>query len=57
MMDDKVLQVLRAMAWQKAKGELLSIVEAYWSQREDFERTARIIEAFIKEIEDNTGLV
>lgn len=29
-MDSKELKTLRLMAWQRAKGELLSILETYW---------------------------
>lgn len=53
-MSDPVAMMLRAMAWQRAKGELYSILETYPSQGEDeeFESFSAALENFINLVED-----
>jgi hypothetical protein len=53
---DNVLDAIRRMAWQRAKGELLSILETYYTphgQVSSFDATSERIEKFIKDFEDN----
>lgn len=50
--DERVLRTLRTMAWERAKGELRSMAQTYWDQRDGFERLDREVETFIKYIED-----
>jgi len=47
---------LRQMAWQRAKGELLSILETYWNGEADFERLQDYIMKFIDIIENESPL-
>jgi hypothetical protein len=57
--NEKVLPSLRKMAWQRAKGELLSILETYWNhsykemESAQFEEMDKRINGFIKDVEDN----
>lgn len=53
-METVLLEAMRRMAWQRAKGELLSILETYYGGTSDFENVSDKIEDFIKDIEDNT---
>jgi hypothetical protein len=50
--------VLRLMAWERAKGELHSILQTYWDEDYDegFEDMRKAVNAFIKKVEDD-GLV
>ena len=55
---DDVVFVLRAMAWERAKGELSSMLNTYFpeydgNKRVDtgFDRVSQIVEEFIKEID------
>jgi hypothetical protein len=50
--DDTVLRTLRAMAWERAKGELRSMGQTYWNDTARFERYVSEAEEFIKHIED-----
>ena len=45
--------VLRNMAWQRARGELLSVLETYFQEMEQFEQVRNKIATFIQDIEDN----
>lgn len=49
-----ILHTLRAMAWARAKGELMSLLETYWNNDEGFEDLDTAITEFIKNIEDNS---
>jgi hypothetical protein len=58
---EEVMNTMRAMAWQRAKGELLSYLETYWpkydrrGQKLDngFEDAQKRIDAFIADFENN----
>jgi len=60
-MDETILKTLRAMAWQRAKGELLSYLETYWPKYNSrgekidngFEDAQKRIYAFIADFDDN----
>jgi len=60
-MDEMMLKTLRAMAWQRAKGELQSYLETYWPKYNrngdkidnGFEDAQTRINAFISDFEDN----
>jgi hypothetical protein len=45
---------MRAMAWQRAKGELGSMLETYWAHDRDsnFEKLSKEIREFISTVED-----
>jgi hypothetical protein len=59
MSDERVLQTLRHMAWERAKGELQSIFHSYYcewtsdNQQIDngYKGASKLIEEFIKEFE------
>lgn len=64
-MTSKEIQTMRGMAWQRAKGELLSMLETYWvewrtnSERgtekveNGFEEASQMINNFIRDFEEN----
>ena len=45
--------LLRAMAWERAKGELNSIRHLYYPPDTGFEAISNKIDEFIKDVEDN----
>lgn len=47
-----VIRVMRAQAWQRAKGELMSILETYWKETEQFERMSDLTQQFISAVQD-----
>ena len=54
----KILRVLRAMAWERVKGELQSILQTFWGEeeRERYQNLYIRIEQFIDTIDDEVGL-
>lgn len=53
-MDEKILRTMRHMAWSRAKGELESMLDTYWSgSAEKFNTMKKAIDDFIKDVEDN----
>jgi len=48
----QLLGILRAMAWQRAKGELLSMLETFVNDREKFETLMNEMNTFIQKVED-----
>ena len=53
-MDEKVLKTMRYMAWNRAKGELQSMLDTYWSgSDEQFTKMKKAINNFIEDVEDN----
>lgn len=57
MSESRILHCMRAMAWQKAKGEMNAMLETYYSNLDGdkFERFKLEFEAFVKHVE-NEGL-
>ena len=51
--DSKEIQIMRVMAWERAKGELNSILAAYWIDRESYEKMRDKVNEFVKDVEDN----
>ena len=52
-MDDKILKTMRYMAWNRAKGELQSMLDTYWSgSYEEFNAMKKAIDEFIVDVED-----
>jgi hypothetical protein len=47
------LEILRYMAWERAKGELNSMLQTYTNDREKFDILKKTVESFIKDVEDN----
>ena len=54
--DPMMLHVMRAMAWERAKGELKSILQAFVNDRERFERMDEIINNFIVVVEEESPI-
>jgi hypothetical protein len=60
-MDERTLKTLRAMAWQRAKGELQAYLETFWPSYDrhgekienGFVEANQRIKDFIKDFEDN----
>jgi len=53
-MDEKILRTMRHMAWSRAKGELESMLDTYWSgSAEKFNTMKKTIDDFINDVEDN----
>ena len=52
-MDDKILKTMRYMAWNRAKGELKSMLDTYWTDSsEKFNIMEKAIDEFIEDVED-----
>ena len=52
-MSDKEILTMRAMAWQRAKGELHAYLETFWDDSSGFEKADKKIKDFIKDFQDN----
>ena len=52
-MDSMELSIIRQMAWERAKGELRSILVIYIKDMERYRQAQKKIEGFIKDIEEN----
>ena len=60
MSESREMRALRAMAWERAKGELRSMLHTYYEYDERgqrigsyFEQYSQALKAFIKKVEDN----
>jgi len=45
--------VMRAQAWERAKGELRSILAAYFDDRNRFDAMDKLVSKFVIEVEEN----
>lgn len=52
-MEEHILRSMRAMAWQRVKGELRSMLETYWGDDPKFSAMDKAIKDFIEDVEDN----
>lgn len=52
-MDPQLLQILRAMAWERAKGELMSMLQTHVNDKEKYDILKKAIKDFIRDVEDN----
>ena len=50
---DRQRQILRLMAWQRAKGELNSMLMTHVREQEQYDRLKKVIMEFIVDVEDN----
>jgi len=41
------------MAWERAKGELNSMRQTFYNEKEQFDNLDKAISTFIREVEDN----
>lgn len=53
MSEEILLRTLRAMAWQRAKGEMQALLYTFWNDQEQFNAMNDAIESFVKDVEDN----
>jgi hypothetical protein len=51
MMEEKILRALRAQAWERAKGELRSILQTYWGEEKKFSDMDEAVSEFIEKVE------
>lgn len=52
MSEETIIRTMRAMAWERAKGELRSILETYWDEEEKFDKIDAAIKRFTNEVEN-----
>jgi len=52
MNESREIRNLRSMAWERAKGELQSMTHTFWGSNVNFEPFKKILDKFIKDIED-----
>lgn len=48
-----LLKTLRTQAWERAKGELQSLLQSYWHEPERFQIMQEAVETFIDNVESN----
>jgi hypothetical protein len=51
MMEEKILRTLRAQAWERAKGELRSVLQTYWGEEKKFSDMDEAVSEFIEKVE------
>lgn len=52
-MEEMSITILRLMAWERAKGELKSMLQTFVGEQEQYEALRDAINAFIKDVEGN----
>ena len=52
-MNSQDRQIIRLMAWERAKGELKSMLKTHVGEQEQYDRLKKAINDFIKDVEDN----
>jgi len=50
-MDEKILKTMRYMAWERAKGELNSMLETYWHDDDKYNEMKEAINDFVDDVE------
>ena len=56
MDDDQIIITLRAMAWERLKGELRALHHAYYGDRNASLEVLKAVEEFIREMEEEVGI-
>jgi hypothetical protein len=51
--DSKELRTLRAICWERAKGELMAMLNTYWEDERSYEKIKIKIKVFIEDTEMN----
>jgi len=51
-MDDRIIRNMRSMAWERAKGELNSMLHTYWDDKDRFQKILNAIDKFVELIEN-----
>ena len=52
-MEETILQTMRMMAWEKAKGEILAMMHTYRGQMDDYVAFKNKFESFVAYVESN----
>ena len=55
-MEERILRTLRAQAWERAKGELNSILHTYWDgpgKDQNYKQMASLVKDLVTTVEDN----
>lgn len=53
MPQSRELKTLRAMSWERAKGELRAMLNTYWDEPDKFSAMDAELDKFIKQVEEN----
>jgi len=53
MPESRELQTIRQMAWQRAKGEIESMLCTYWATPSDYQNMKKEFDKFVEIVEDN----
>lgn len=53
MTDDMTHRILRAMAWERAKGEMRAALCTYVNEPEEYKKADEAVDSFITHIEEN----
>lgn len=53
MSEDKTIRTLRTQAWERAKGEMNSMLHTFWNENEQCEALQSAIDEFIEKVEEN----
>jgi len=46
------MKIMRRMAWERAKGELQSMIQTYWGN-DNFKEFDTVVKEFVNKVEDN----
>lgn len=49
--DSPEIRTMRNMAWRRAVGELMAMLDTYWEEGKKHKRAHKVIEEFINEIQ------
>lgn len=49
----EILRTLRAQAWTRGIGELRSVSDTFWGEREQYEKYSKALKEFIELVEGN----
>lgn len=47
----QIISVMRAQAWERAKGELRAVLGSYYEARDTFERMDALVAEFVERVE------
>lgn len=52
-MENQLRQIMRLMAWERAKGELKSMLQTHVLEQDQYQSLRNVINEFIKDVENN----
>jgi len=53
MSERRIFMTMRQMAWERAKGEIESMLRTYWDEEEKFEEIDKAFRDFVGHVEDH----